>query len=298
MRNSQYQDSTHTVVVAGRKGHPLDPVAWWCLYVALVPAPQEAAAFGYTSEGVCMPLVHTEFVTWVKRLLSRAGFDSSKYAGHSFRRGAATFSFLVGLPDLLVKEMGAASLSHVQRSLLRRDVVVDRAQYCLFVTLQFMRNSQYQDSTHTVVVAGRKGHPLDPVAWWCLYVALVPAPQEAAAFGYTSEGVYVPLVHTEFITWVKRLLSRASFDSSKYAGHSFRRGAATFSFLVGLPDLLVKEMGAWRSQVYQVYMDLSLSQKLSVHSTWFDAMAAGQLGGVRVAVQVVYCSALPGCAVS
>lgn len=133
-----------------------------------------------------------------------------------------------------------------------------------------------------VVVAGRRGHPLDPVVWWCLYVALVPAPQEAAAFGYTSEGVYVPLVHTEFVSWVKRLLSRAGFDSSKYAGHSFRRGAATFSFLVGLPDLLVKEMGAWRSQVYQVYMDLSLSQKLSVHSTWFDAMAAGQLGGELV----------------
>ncbi|WIA23257.1 hypothetical protein OEZ85_000028 [Tetradesmus obliquus] len=174
------------------------------------------------------------------------------------------------------------SLSHVQRSLLRRDVVVDRAQYCLFVTLRFMKNSQYQDSTHTVVVAGRKGHPLDPVAWWCTYVALVPAPQEAAAFGYTSEGVYVPLVHTEFVTWVKRLLSCAGFDSSQYAGHSFRRGAATFSFLVGLPDLLVKEMGAWRSQVYQVYMDMSLSQKLSVHSTWFDAMAAGQLGGELV----------------
>ncbi|KAF6254757.1 kinase-like domain-containing protein [Scenedesmus sp. NREL 46B-D3] len=174
------------------------------------------------------------------------------------------------------------SLSHVQRSLLRRDVVVDRAQYCLFVTLRFMKNSQYQESTHRVVIAGRHGHPLDPVWWWCSYVELVPAPPEAAAFGYMSGGVYVPLVHTEFVRLVKQLLLRAGFDSSKYAGHSFRRGAASFSFLVGLPSFLIKELGAWRSQVYQVYLDLSLSQKLSVHSAWFDAMAAGQLGSELV----------------
>ena len=34
-----FGDSTHTVVVAGQRGHPLDPVRWWCDYVAQVPAP-------------------------------------------------------------------------------------------------------------------------------------------------------------------------------------------------------------------------------------------------------------------
>lgn len=86
------------------------------------------------------------------------------------------------------------------------------------------------------------------------------------------------MVHTEFVRWVKALLTRAGFDAARYAGHSFRRGAASFSFLVGLPELLVKELGAWRSQAYQVYMDLSLYQKLQVHRRWFAAMAAGQLG--------------------
>jgi hypothetical protein len=141
-----------------------------------------------------------------------------------------------------------------------------------------MKNSQFGESTHTVVVAGMEGHPLDPVKWWADYVAAVPAPPEAAAFGYMSGGVYVPMVHTEFVRWVKALLLRAGFDASQYAGHSFRRGAAAYSFLVGLPELLVKELGAWRSQVYQVYMDLSLSQKLQVHRRWFSAMGAGQLG--------------------
>jgi hypothetical protein len=170
------------------------------------------------------------------------------------------------------------SVSHVRRSLLRRDVRLDLGRYCLHIELRFLKNAQFGESSHTVVVAGRRGHPLDPVAWWSEYVSRVPAPPAAAAFGCYAEGVYVPMVHGEFVRWVKSLLTRAGFDAAQYAGHSFRRGAASFSFLVGLPDLLIKELGAWRSQVYQVYVDMSFSQKLAVHARWFDAMCAGQLG--------------------
>jgi hypothetical protein len=135
------------------------------------------------------------------------------------------------------------SLPHVQRSLLRRDVVVDLRRYCLHVSLRFMNNAQFGESVHTVVVAGQPGHPLDLVKWWVDYTARVPAPADAAAFGYMSGSSYVPMVHTEFVRWVKALLTRAGFDAAQYAGHSFRRGAATFSFLAGLPEMLIKELG-------------------------------------------------------
>ena len=170
------------------------------------------------------------------------------------------------------------SISHVQRSLLRKDVVLDLTNYCLHVTLRFRKNAQYGEATHKVVVAGCRGHLLDPVAWWCEYIQRVPAGDSEAAFGSIEQGKYVPLVHSGFVSWVKQLISRAGLDAAGYSGHSFRRGAATFSFLVGLPDFLIKEMGAWRSQVYQVYLELSLQQKLDVHRKWFAAMAQGQWG--------------------
>jgi hypothetical protein len=172
----------------------------------------------------------------------------------------------------------SASIAHVQRALVRRDVVVDLANYCLHVTLRFRKNAQYGEAVHKVVVAGSRGHILDPVAWWCEYTRRVPAADADAAFGYRVEGRYVSLVHSGFVQWVKTLITRAGLDAAGYSGHSFRRGAATFSFLVGLPDFLIKEMGAWRSQVYQVYLDLSLNQKLSVHRKWFEAMEGGQWG--------------------
>ena len=145
----------------------------------------------------------------------------------------------------------SCSLVHVQCSLLRKDVVLDMRRYCLHVTLRFTHS--LGSPPHTVVMSGMEGHPLDPVKWWADYVAAVPAPSEAAAFWVHVRWGVCAMMYTELVRWVKVLLSRAGFDASKYTGHSFRRGTASYSFLVGLPELLVKELGAWRSQVYQVY---------------------------------------------
>lgn len=121
---------------------------------------------------------------------------------------------------------------------------------------------RFSDSVHTVVVAGRRGHPLDPVHWWLEYTRRVPAPASAAAFDYMQDGVYtaIAMVHTEFVGWVKALLTKAGFDAALFAGHSFRRGAASYSFLVGLPEFLIKELGASRSRCTWIYPSLRSSQ--------------------------------------
>jgi hypothetical protein len=167
------------------------------------------------------------------------------------------------------------SITHVQRSLLRQDVVFVPHQYCLLIKLRFMKNSQFPESSHVLHVAGMKGHPLDPVAWWLHYIRLVSAPPTAPAFCFQG---HKPMVHRWFVSSFKSLLSRAGIDPTAFSGHSFRRGAASFSYLVGIPDLLIKHMGAWRSHVYQIYCDMSPTQKLSVHHSWFSAMQQGQLG--------------------
>lgn len=174
----------------------------------------------------------------------------------------------------------SAAATHVQRSLLRGDVSLDLRQYCLVVKLRFMKNSQFSDETHVVYVAGLPGHPLDPVLWWQRYVALVPAPPSAPAFCLpaSESGQFTPMVHRWFVDQFKGLLSRAGVDPSAYSGHSFRRGAASFSFLVGVSEFMIQHMGAWKSQVYKIYCDLAPAQKLSVHRRWFSAMAQGQLG--------------------
>lgn len=174
----------------------------------------------------------------------------------------------------------SATSTHVQRSLLRSDVTLDIRRYCLVLKLRFLKNSQFADESHIVFVAGLPGHPLDPVAWWQRYMALVPTLPSAPAFCLPApEGQGVaPMVHRWFVDHFKGLLARAGIDPAAYSGHSFRRGAASFSYLVGVGEFMIQHMGAWKSQVYKIYCDLAPPQKLAVHQRWFSAMAQGQLG--------------------
>ena len=51
-------------------------------------------------------LTRQRFVAVVKEGLQRAGIDSSKYNGHSFRIGAATTAAAKGIEDSIIKTLG------------------------------------------------------------------------------------------------------------------------------------------------------------------------------------------------
>ena len=52
------------------------------------------------------PLTKNLFVRKVRTALNQAGYDQSKYAGHSFRIGAATTAAAVGIPSHMIKMLG------------------------------------------------------------------------------------------------------------------------------------------------------------------------------------------------
>lgn len=62
-----------------------------------------------------------------------------------------------------------------------------------------------------------------------------------------------PLTRKTFLTWLKGALARLGI-TGKYSGHSFRIGAATTAALAGIPDHLIKTMGRWLSNAYQLYI--------------------------------------------
>jgi hypothetical protein len=48
-------------------------------------------------------------------------------------------------------------------------------------------------------------------------------------------------------------------NAELYKGHSFRRGGATSLARVGVSDSVIKTIGRWKSQAYQLYVDIDLN---------------------------------------
>jgi site-specific recombinase XerD len=63
-----------------------------------------------------------------------------------------------------------------------------------------------------------------------------------------------PLSPTQINQILKDTLHRAGINPHRYSSHSFRAGAATSAAAAGLPEWLIKALGRWSSDAYQIYI--------------------------------------------
>ena len=77
-----------------------------------------------------------------------------------------------------------------------------------------------------------------------------------------ADGSY--LTRERFVAKLRQALAAAGIEAKRYAGHSFRIGAATTASLCGLQDSLIKTLGRWESSAYTVYIRTPPSTLVSV----------------------------------
>ena len=106
-KNNQFGERTHLVPLVACGG-ALCPVAALRRHVLDYPAPPESPLFLVSPGGGHrpVPLSHTTFVSRMKAMLRDAGYDPSRFAGHSLRRGGATLAFSLGSPVHLIQLQG------------------------------------------------------------------------------------------------------------------------------------------------------------------------------------------------
>ena len=90
-------------IYLGRSGTLTCPVAAMINYLTLRPSNIKGPLLIWQDGS---PLSRDYFVRCVKDILSKLGFDSEAYSGHSFRIGAATTAAMAGIQDHTIKMLG------------------------------------------------------------------------------------------------------------------------------------------------------------------------------------------------
>lgn len=81
------------------------------------------------------------------------------------------------------------------------------------------------------------------------------------------------LTRTSLTNNLRGLLNVCGLDSSQFASHSFRIGAATTAGAAGLPDWLIKVLGRWKSDAYQTYIKTPQDTILKVPQSLASCLA-------------------------
>ena len=157
----------------------------------------------------------------------------------------------------------------------RDDICFDIATYTVWIRVTMTKTIQHKERVLWVPMRGLKGSPLDVFAALTRAFAAVPAAGSAHAF-VQSDGR--PLLHTTFVARVKELIASMGLDPSNVAGHSFRRGGASFALYCNVPHAFIKLMGDWRSNAFLAYFSVPHSSKVKVTDCMVHVINSGDYG--------------------
>ena len=74
----------------------------------------------------------------------------------------------------------------------------------------------------------------------------------------------VPITVAQVRDMVKEVALAAGLDPTRYGAHSLRIGGATAALAAGVSPSLIRLLGRWSSDVYEIYTRMSLQSALQV----------------------------------
>ncbi|SPC64150.1 uncharacterized protein UHOD_11689 [Ustilago sp. UG-2017b] len=101
---------------------------------------------------------------------------------------------------------------------------------------------------------------------------IAPEVQMDPLFGLGPSGT-AAFPRATFVSTLKHAVQAVGLPAHSYAGHSFRRGAATWAAQNGVPDSVIQSLGRWNSDCYRRYINQS--------ATEWRALAASAVFSIR-----------------
>ena len=123
------------------------------------------------------------------------------------------------------------------------------------VHIRWTKTIQFKERTLDIPLPHIHNSPLCPVqAIITAYSSTSGASPMGPAF--LSDGLK-PLTPSIFVSRIRHILAALGVNPKNYAGHSFRRGGATWAYKCGVPVDTIRIIGDWKSNSYTAYLECS-----------------------------------------
>jgi len=116
----------------------------------------------------------------------------------------------------------------------------------------------------TITIAAVPSRPTCPVS--ALKALFLELPDRAPTAPLFEEVDGKPLSYKFFVNSIRTALELAGLNPKNYAGHSFRRGAASSAAAAGYSDYEIQLLGRWRSDAYKLYIETNHQRILHLSS--------------------------------
>ena len=130
------------------------------------------------------------------------------------------------------------------------DVSVDDHAHPMYVAVRIKASKTDPFRQGVTIYLGRTGGMVCPVAVLLSYIVRRGVSQGPLFLFEDGKS----LTRDRFVSAMRGALQAGGVDPSKYAGHSFRIGAASTAARNGIQDSLIKTMGRWESSAYTLYI--------------------------------------------
>lgn len=124
----------------------------------------------------------------------------------------------------------------------------------MLLRLNWSKTRQDHTHSHEISLCRCSVSALCPIKAYTHLVALIPGKPSDPVFAVPVGGQLIPLSKHVLMSRFKEMLLLIGLDPLFYSFHSLRHGGATLATKAGIPELLFKHHGDWRSDCYQTYI--------------------------------------------
>lgn len=132
-------------------------------------------------------------------------------------------------------------------TLTRRHLLLNRDLKTVLVYVSHSKVIQFGQRELVIPLLGNDDPALDPYRHVSRLLDSIPCNPDQPAFSYSKTQF---ITYSSFTKRLRELLNKSGYNPELYAGHSFRRGGASYLYKCGGTALQVQSSGDWLSSCY------------------------------------------------